>query len=754
MKRTQSIQHQVVLLLAAILILLEVLNIFTQYRINYSYVFRDVFHDGDMLARNAAMELESYTLIDWLTDYWEEHENDMSMPYDDKSFGETEEELRRQLPVATELTELDEEGLSRLDERGQRLYAELCYVKLCRKLDRLKALYEPQYIYAFRVRGDEMYVLLTGISGEEKRISQGGRVFELGSTSPYTYGRNPVLDEIISTGESVDDMEIYMDTEAKEDRAHVYEPVKKNGEIVCLIGVTMYTSEMRANLSRRMNDALIRSALILLFMVACVTVMLYYKVIKPLRSEQEIIGRYERTKDGKAAVADLKTIRSRNEVQRIAESFSGMVEELDRYMAEIVNVTEEKERISAELDVAAKIQTDMLPRTFPAYPEREEFDLCASMTAAKYVGGDFYDFFMIDDDRLALVIADVSGKGVPAALFMVTARSLIKNRALIGTEPPARILSYVNDQICEGNEEQLFVTVWFGILRISTGEIVCANAGHEYPAVGRAGSGFELIRSKHGPPLGIFAGASYRNEEIRLGEGDWLFVYTDGVPEAQGADHVMFGEERMMAVLDEGMNGDAAALLQKMKKATGDFVGDADAFDDLTMLTVRIRRLKKLSEGAAGTGAGREVMEGQETEVTRELTLEADMTNLNRVLSFVDSRLEAAECDPSIQMVIDLAVEELFTNVASYAYAPGTGPVTIRVKTGGTGGIAEIVFTDRGVPYDPLKQTGPNLDGDIESRRIGGLGIYMVKNSMDDMSYEYRDGNNVLTIRKKIRTGV
>lgn len=147
-------------------------------------------------------------------------------------------------------------------------------------------------------------------------------------------------------------------------------------------------------------------------------------------------------------------------------------------------------------------------------------------------------------------------------------------------------------------------------------------------------------------------------------------------------------------------------------------------------------------------------MEGQETEVTRELTLEADMTNLNRVLSFVDSRLEAAECDPSIQMVIDLAVEELFTNVASYAYAPGKGPVTIRVKTDGTGGIAEIVFTDRGVPYDPLKQTGPNLDGDIESRRIGGLGIYMVKNSMDDMSYEYRDGNNVLTIRKKIRAGV
>ena len=754
MKRIQSIQHQIVLLLAVILIILEALNVFTQYKINYTYVFNDVFHDGDMLARNAAMELENYTLIDWLADYWEEHEKDMVLPYDDKSFGEMEMELRRQLPVATELTELDEAGLRRLDDRGRQLYAELCYVKLSRKLDRLKSLYEPQYIYAFRIKEDEMFILLTGIAGEEKRISQGGKIFELGSRTPYIYGINPVLDEILRTGKPVDNMEIYMDTEEKEDRAHVYVPVTKNGKIVCLIGVTMYTSEMKQILARRMNESLLRSAFILLLMVVCVTIMLYYKVIRPLKSEKEIIERYERTKDGKAAVADLKTIRSRNEVQRIAESFSGMVEELDRYVAEIVNVTEEKERISAELDVAAKIQTDMLPSTFPAYPEREEFDLCASMTAAKYVGGDFYDFFMIDDDRLALVIADVSGKGVPAALFMVTARSLIKNRTLIGTEPPARILSYVNDQICEVNEEQLFVTVWLGILRISTGEIVCANAGHEYPAVGRADSGFELIRSNHGPPLGIFEGASYRNEEIRLGEGDILFVYTDGVPEAQGADHVMFGEERMMAVLNDNIDEDSRNLMEKMKKATGDFVGDADAFDDLTMLTVRIRRLKQPAEGAAGTGAGRQPMEGMQTDVIRELTLEADMTNLNRVLAFVDSRLEAAECDPSIQMVIDLAVEELFTNVASYAYAPGTGPVTIRVKTEGQSGTAEISFKDHGVPYDPLKQSGPNLDNDIESRRIGGLGIYMVKNSMDDMSYEYRDGNNVLVIRKKIRTAV
>ena len=243
---------------------------------------------------------------------------------------------------------------------------------------------------------------------------------------------------------------------------------------------------------------------------------------------------------------------TRDEIEVLARAFSNMSQKMRGYVREIVDITAEKQRLDTELSVAADIQINMLPNHFPAFPEREEFDLYAVMDPAKEVGGDFYDFFLIDDDHLALVMADVSGKGVPAALFMVISKTLIKNVTLSdGCSGPGEILSDVNDRLCEGNEDSMFVTVWLGILTISTGQLVSACAGHEYPVFYRRESGFRMEKDPHGPALGAMEGIRFREKHWQMNPGDLLFLYTDGVPEATDASMELFGNERMLRALAE-----------------------------------------------------------------------------------------------------------------------------------------------------------------------------------------------------------
>ena len=265
---------------------------------------------------------------------------------------------------------------------------------------------------------------------------------------------------------------------------------------------------------------------------------------------------------------------------------------MKNYMTSLVSVTKEKERIGSELAVATKIQADMLPRIFPAFPERPEFDLFASMNPAKEVGGDFYDFFMIDENKIGLVIADVAGKGVPAALFMVISKTLLKNRALMGGSP-AEIIEYVNDQLNEGNDADMFVTIWFAILDVRTGKAVAVNAGHEHPAIYRKETGrFELDVYRHSPICGTMPGLKFRENEFELKPGDRLFVYTDGVPEATSAVKELYGTDRMLEALNRNTHADAKELLANVRESVNEFVGEADQFDDLTMLAFYYKGLE------------------------------------------------------------------------------------------------------------------------------------------------------------------
>lgn len=261
---------------------------------------------------------------------------------------------------------------------------------------------------------------------------------------------------------------------------------------------------------------------------------------------------------------------------------------VDRYLktaSERRALALEKEHIATELALATRIQSNTLPKKFPPFPDRHEFDLYASMTPAKQVGGDLYDFFLIDDNHLCLVIGDVSGKGVPAALFMMLSSALIHHVAMHEISP-AKILTAVNAEICSRNPEEMFVTVWLGVLELSTGLLTAASAGHEYPALKQADGHFELVKDRHGFVVGGMDGVRYRDYTLQLTPGAKLFVYTDGVPEATNAANEMFGTERMISALQESENESPEVILSSVSRSVGAFVGTAQQFDDLTMLCV------------------------------------------------------------------------------------------------------------------------------------------------------------------------
>lgn len=251
-------------------------------------------------------------------------------------------------------------------------------------------------------------------------------------------------------------------------------------------------------------------------------------------------------------------------------------------------LTENSTRVGAELALATKIQADVLPSLFPAFPQRKEFDLFASMNPAKEVGGDFYDFFLVDDDHLALVIADVSGKGVPAAMFMMATKNIIATKAMLGNSP-AETLRMANDAVCANNSEDMFVTVWIGVLTISTGHMVCSSAGHEYPVLKQGSGEYELLKDKHGMPVGFIDGAEYEDYEIQFEPDDKLFVYTDGVPEATKIDKEMYGTDRIVSALNRDINASCEMMITNIWEDVGEFIAGAEQFDDLTMLSFEYR---------------------------------------------------------------------------------------------------------------------------------------------------------------------
>ena len=456
------------------------------------------------------------------------------------------------------------------------------------------------------------------------------------------------------------------------------------------------------------------------------------KISRPIEALAQIVGSYYA---GQATDTDRSQMitacelyaKDTTEVGELARSYISMVLDLGKYVENLQKVMAEKERINAELTLASDIQAHMLPCIFPPFPEHSEFDLYALMHPAKEVGGDFYDFFMITEERLAIIVADVSGKGVPAALFMVITKTLIKNYAQTGMEP-AEVFTTVNRLLCDGNDAGLFVTAWMGILEIKTGSLTYVNAGHNPPLLKKADGNFEYLRERTGFVLAGMEGTKYKQKTLTVLPGDRLFLYTDGVTETTNAQEQLYGEERLRAFLSDHPSYDTETMLLDLQNDLQAFAGSAPQFDDITMLLLDYK------------GEG----------VMIERIFEAKDEQIADVLAFVEGELERTGCSMRTQTAISVAMEELFVNIAHYAYPNGGGKAKIAVGIDLETHTATFVVTDTGISFNPLAKTDPDITLPAEQREVGGLGILIVKKTMDSIAYVRENGKNILTMTKNL----
>ena len=366
----------------------------------------------------------------------------------------------------------------------------------------------------------------------------------------------------------------------------VYVPFT-SGSLSLVVEVSEGAEEFEAAVLQRMAGTVALTCLVFALVLAAVLAILRNFLVKPVTSLSGHVRRYAATHDAQASAAIRAERFPADELGTLAADVADMMDEVGRHVQEVARVSAENERVRSELELASHIQLSALPAVTPQFAGADgRFSLFASMQPAKQVGGDFFDFFMVDADHLAVVVADVSGKGVPAALFMMRAKALIRQLLSEGL-PPERAMAKANDGLAADNDESMFVTVWLGVLEISTGIITCANAGHEYPALKLANGKFSLIKDPHGLVLACFDDSKYTEYEMRLAPGDTLYVYTDGVAEATDAENNLFGTDRMLDSLNSDPEVTPRELLTRMKGDIDAFVGDAPQFDDITMLGIR-----------------------------------------------------------------------------------------------------------------------------------------------------------------------
>ena len=452
--------------------------------------------------------------------------------------------------------------------------------------------------YCYRINVSMIYVIQVDTSDYGRFVSIFNPVNNDVDNSDYTewelgYKRNTTNEEYRQKYKALYDEEsdyetVYRINTTDGQHPHITTivPVKNNDEdVVALLCVQRPFRELQeARLPYIMNIVIATSVLAI---IASLIAAHYIKnrFVKPIRKTSKEATRFakENTKG-----EPLGEISKYEELSNLAHSIDTMETDMVQYIENLTAITAEREKADTELALAKSIQEDSLPTTFPAFPDRKEFDIYASMTPAKMVGGDFYNFFLIDDDHLAIVIGDVSGKSVPGALFMMVANILLSDRTRMGGTP-AEILAFVNNRIYETNKADMFVTLWLGILEISTGRIVAANAGHEDAAVCHKDGSFELFKTKHDFVIGAMKNMQYQDFEIRLGKGDKLFLYTDGIPEATDKYNQMYSLDRMLDTLNRYKDRTPQEILDGIHQSINAFVGEAPQFDDVTMVCLELK---------------------------------------------------------------------------------------------------------------------------------------------------------------------
>ena len=584
MKRHSIIQQMAAIFLVGILIVGLLTFLLVQHRTSRS-IEAQVESIANNITEEAVQAITEFPGYEFLLEYWYRHAGELEIEYDATYEDAPKTELQSQIwnkrHPDLPLEYIDSRKIRKMSADDQRIYAEIMYSWIITRLDQIKQASEASYIFLILSddKFERQFYLMSAANPGDERGQEYEQVYTLGTDKEAADTVQESMRLAKQNKQSLTDAGIYVDY-----YTYLGEVAEKNA----FVGVT-YSQEGLAESKMRetVRDALAAVLYEVIMATACLLLLLYV-VIRPLRKVQENIREYKNTKNSAKVVENLSAIRSRNEIGELSEDVSTMVSELDDYMDRIQEFAAENERIGAELNLASRIQLAMLPMIFPPFPEHEELDIYATMIPAKEVGGDFYDFFMVDETHLALVMADVSGKGVPAALFMTITKVLLQNE-LLGGKGPAEVLHTLNERICRNNTEEMFVTIWLGIVDLETGEVTCSNAGHEYPFVKAPDGHFEMLKDKHGFVLGGMPGMKYTDYTIKLEPGAKLFVYTDGVPEAERADREQFGLERTLTVLRRFEDLPPQSIVTGMSTAVYDFVGDIPQFDDLTMLVLHYK---------------------------------------------------------------------------------------------------------------------------------------------------------------------
>lgn len=527
-------------------------------------------------ATEVSSKLEEYEAIPFLLKYWSEHPEILSS------------NLSTSKPTEEYLKNLDFSLIEKASETQQRTYAIKSYYAFSSVLDFIASIEKESLEGPF-------IVSIPAIGSNTLCYAPSDEYFDIGQTIDFSTVKYAVKNvDFVSKDETVSRYLISIRSKKGSKEWAIYTPLTYDGKI---IGLTIYLVDMNnlRHTSFLLSDAILKVSIVLVFAIGLVLVLtLNQVIIKPLFLIQRSLRIYTESLDSDTFLQDISKIKSQNEIGRLADDMNTLVNRLVSYSQEKEHFVSEKVRLDSELALASEIQLSMLPADFPDPEVEKRFELYATMNPAKHVGGDLYDFFFIDDDHLALVIADVSGKGVPAALFMMHATTLIRDKAVTG-KAPSEILTEVNNELYAQNKNKLFITTWLLIIELSSGKAFETNAGHEKPVICHQNGKYDFIKNKHNLALGVRSNIKLADNELQFLPGDKLFIYTDGVTEATNADQQLFGTDRLLASLDQVVDKDQRTILENVKKNIDHFVGQAEQFDDITMLGFTYKPMKERS---------------------------------------------------------------------------------------------------------------------------------------------------------------
>lgn len=482
-------------------------------------------------------------------------------------------------------------------------------------------------------------------------------------------------------------------------------------------GMVLVVCVPKLEMFREIDKFYINMFIVLLLLGFIIPALLYFSmnryIINPIAKLKDIAYKISNGEDVNIKIEN-------------PEEFAQLASTYDKMTKDIKLITQERAKINSELSIAKSIQASSLPNVFPPFPDKSEFDIFALMEPAKEVGGDFYDFYFINDTKFMFLIADVSGKGVPAALFMMTVKTLINNISQVNDDPKY-LIKKINKKICETNKEGFFVTMLAGIIDIKTGELNIINCGHNLPLIKRQNGAYEYLGLNSNIVLGVFEDAEFEIYNTVMKSGDILYTYTDGVTEAINIDDEIYGEEKLYECLNNIKDTKPSNIAQKVKDSIKKYTDSVPQSDDITMLIFKYN------------GESNEVINNMKTFkqiVTQE--------NYKAFYSWLHDALKEWKINDDLTNKLDMCAEEIFANVAFYAYPNGQGLIEVSLNKYDNNIILE--FKDEGIAYNPLEKPDPDITLPPEERPIGGLGIYMVKKLSDEISYKREDDNNILRL--------